>query len=341
MVREIGSEFWSEAFSGEAFSVLEKYKGEQRYYMSGRTALYEILSDIKKNKKCEIAYLPAYCCDSMVLPFLAHDIKVVYYEIVIEDGFKALIDPEFKCDILFTVDYFGYKNISESVPNAVHIHDVTHSFLTEPTYKEVDYYFGSLRKWGPIAGAGMACKVKGNFQTEMSKVINDSYYDLRNKGYDLKNRFMHKAENTKEEFLKLFAAAEELLDEDYQGYAADKKSMDVVNYIYSYKNQRRKNAARLINGLTSSRLIELVYPVLGAEDVPLFVPIIVKKGMRNELRKFLIENQVYCPVHWPKHNGMVDDIYDNELSLICDQRYSEEDMDRIIELVKAFEKGNE
>lgn len=32
-------------------------------------------------------------------------------------------------------------------------------------------------------------------------------------------------------------------------------------------------------------------------------------------------------------------IYKNELSLICDQRYTEEDMNRIVETIKAFMEG--
>lgn len=77
-------------------------------------------------------------------------------------------------------------------------------------------------------------------------------------------------------------------------------------------------------------------------DVPLFVPILVKKGYRDSLRNYLIAHQIYCPVHWPVseyHREVTKDgriIYEEELSLVCDQRYSIADMKREIKTIKQF-----
>ena len=65
-------------------------------------------------------------------------------------------------------------------------------------------------------------------------------------------------------------------------------------------------------------------------DCPLFVPIVVSKN-RNKVRQKLIEHKIYCPVHWPHPNVACEsNLYDLELSLVCDQRYTERDMERII-----------
>ena len=74
-------------------------------------------------------------------------------------------------------------------------------------------------------------------------------------------------------------------------------------------------------------------------DCPLFVPILVEN--RNELRKYLISKNIYCPVHWPisSLHKLSDEeryIYDHEISLVCDQRYNLEDMDYICECIKEF-----
>ena len=55
----------------------------------------------------------------------------------------------------------------------------------------------------------------------------------------------------------------------------------------------------------------------------------------------LIKNKVYCPNHWEipeviKKNYQRD-IYNMELSLICDQRYCEKDVERYINLIKYEE----
>ena len=73
----------------------------------------------------------------------------------------------------------------------------------------------------------------------------------------------------------------------------------------------------------------------------MFVPVLVPYGKRDELRKYLIENEIYCPVHWPeskyhKLDERTEYIYQNELSLVCDQRYTESDMNRIVEVIKTY-----
>ncbi len=320
--------------------IWEKYKGDKRFYVSGRTALDAIIEDIKITKSCKKAYLPSYCCDSMVLPFLRHGMQIEYYDVRVENGFKAEIDPNYECDIILTVDYFGYENTKRILPQAVHIHDVTHSFLRDPAYDKADYYFASLRKWGPIAGAGIACKTNSKFEISISNKKNDRFTSLRNQAYQLKEQYINRGIGEKKEFLNMFAEAEELLDEDYAGYVAEEDVCLKAGVFEGIDKQRRDNARLLTEGLRESNIVELVYPEVKETDVPLFVPVIVKNGLRNDLRKFLIENAVYCPVHWPVHNDKSKEIYDNELSLICDQRYNSADMQREIDLIEQFEREN-
>ena len=71
--------------------------------------------------------------------------------------------------------------------------------------------------------------------------------------------------------------------------------------------------------------------------MPLFIPVFLEN--RSEVRKKMFSNNIFTPVHWPyesdKLNGEVKNlIYDKELSLICDQRYSLEDMERQIKVIK-------
>ena len=69
-------------------------------------------------------------------------------------------------------------------------------------------------------------------------------------------------------------------------------------------------------------------------DCPLFVPIVIAKEKRNAIRKKLIDNQIYCPVHWPHPNAECQsNLYEMELSLVCDQRYNGDDMKRIVEVL--------
>ena len=56
-------------------------------------------------------------------------------------------------------------------------------------------------------------------------------------------------------------------------------------------------------------------------DSLLFVPIILEHDLRDKLRKYLIEKQVYLPIHWPLEER-INNVFEKELSLICDQRYT-------------------
>ena len=41
-------------------------------------------------------------------------------------------------------------------------------------------------------------------------------------------------------------------------------------------------------------------------------------------------------MQYQKINNNVKEIYDNELSLVCDQRYTERDMEYLVEIVNDF-----
>ena len=68
----------------------------------------------------------------------------------------------------------------------------------------------------------------------------------------------------------------------------------------------------------------------------------VKDGKRDALRSYLLSRDIYCPVHWPlseQHVGLSErakEIYAEELSLVCDQRYKDEDMERTVQEIQKF-----
>ena len=107
--------------------------------------------------------------------------------------------------------------------------------------------------------------------------------------------------------------------------------------------KRKENGEVLINGLKDVSDIKLIFQSVD-KNIPLFIPILIQED-RAELRQYLIENRIYCPIHWPKsthHKGIsrrAERLYRQELSLICDQRYSTDDMNRIVECIRDFYKN--
>ena len=99
------------------------------------------------------------------------------------------------------------------------------------------------------------------------------------------------------------------------------------------KSKRMENASFLHDELEKLGIKHTYNP----ESVPLFIPVFL--GNRSEVRKKMFSNNIFTPVHWPyesdKLNGTIkNQLYETEISLICDQRYSLEDMKRQIEVLE-------
>ena len=337
---EIGSEFWGRTCEKAGLPVWQNYKGDKRFYMSGRTALYGVIEDIIENRKCTTAYLPEYCCHTMIVPFLMHGIQVEIYPVVADGGLTSIIDKGYQCDIVLTTDFFGYQGNACILPEAVHIHDVTHSLLSKPAYYKPDYTYGSFRKWGPVAGAGFACKHAGIFSRKKDMPEHTSYMELRKKGFKNKEKYMNQETDNKSLFLEAFHEAEILLEHNFIDYKADNESLYAASCLQDSTGRRRDNAKWLTAHLVKSRIAAPIFPSVQADDVPLFVPVLIDGGIRNQLKQYLIENRVYTPVHWPllhMVHKMTKELYENELSLICDQRYTIQDMQRQLSLILDFE----
>lgn len=342
MLKEIGSEFWN----------TEPTRRDKVYLLSGRTALEFIIRDVIRNYHISSVLLPSYCCHTMIEPFCRHGIKVRFYDIfVAEDGQLSADVPEISNgEIFYYMTYFGFHKIEgisiENVRNAaeVIIEDCTHSWLAESRLECSDYSYASYRKWTGLSGIASASKYNGFF-IDLPIRRNEKYCDLRREAAALKRNYIEDGIGDKRIFLSLFNEAEELLEEDYIGYAPEPEAIaKFVNIdVNGLKQARVNNASILLDGLKEIDGIGLIFNEISENDVPLFVPILVPSG-RTELRRFLIEKSIYCPVHWPLsayHKGISDRanvLYEQELSIICDQRYTEEDMDRIVSAVQSFWK---
>lgn len=328
-MREIGSEFWLER---EPANTPHR---EGCNVLSGRTAIDLIIQDIAKERAVRSVYMPAWGCDSMIAPFLAHGTLIRFYDV----GHLDFIDYT---DIFYVTNYFGYENTIDidivsrfKAKGAIILYDRTHSFLMEnDLYLELaDYSFASIRKWMGVVSGAIVNSVKD------CQLKPCPYLECKEKAMRMKKAFIEGDTSVdKQVFLSLYGEFGHHLAEDYQNYEMD----DLSYALYKTENfaairlKRRENAKYLHKNLRGVRFIG----ELTDNAVPLFVPIFFDTTeQRNAVRKKLIEAQIYCPIHWSKpalipSNFEVNKIYDTELSLICDQRYGLSDMQRIVETIK-------
>jgi hypothetical protein len=329
---EIGSEFWYK--KGE-----KKYVDSNNVYvLSGRTALEYIIRDMKaENPNIRSVYFPDYYCDSMILPFIRHKIDVMFYHIYTNKaGFHIAYNANY-CDIVYLIDYFGYRiaevtNIAEKVYGTGKklIYDATH-MLNGMERIKCDYVFCSYRKW--FYSNAAVVKKNAPFLIPPPKKINASYVLLREQASKVKRDYIEGKLHSKQLFLDCFGRAEEILDRDYEDYGTE----EFPTFNEEIILRRKRNAGIILQELRKATKSFLIIETIEADDCPLFVPILIPTGNRDKVRRRLIKQKIYCPVHWPLseyHKGVKNQLYVEELSLVCDQRYDIEDMIRECEEVK-------
>ena len=334
---EIGSEFWAVPTAESEYGL---FPDAAQWFLSGRSALQAIIQELES---CHSVAMPAWCCDSMVKPFADAGIAVRFYPVYpTSTGLRQELRTD--CDALFLMDYFGYTGPRPdlSAYRGVVIRDVTHS-LFSASCADADYYFGSLRKWVGVWTGGYAWTKDGHaLPTGHDSDL--GYTALREQAMQQKRRYINGYPDAQgntaagKGYLKLFAAAEDCLDRAGVAPAAERDVLLARRLdVGQIRTRRRTNAAVLRAAFPDW----LIFPEMRETDCPMFVPVLVPDGRRNDLRQFLIKNEIYCPVHWPvsEHHRLDERerfLYDNALSLVCDQRYGAGDMERMVRTIKLL-----
>lgn len=349
---EIGSYFIIEETIGEYNDTLEFYLNQfaqhKIYFDSGRSAIRFVCGLSSK----KTVLLPDYLCDSMIQPFVEENFKIDFYKI--DDNLEPIIKSIKAGEnygIFVHLGYFGNKSsdklydtirVFKSLETLV-IEDITHSLFSKTKLStNSDYYVCSIRKWLGVPDGGI---LLSNHQIQLQlNFFNSELLEYYNKGSKLKkNKDTIKTFN--ESYLEHFAKAEETLNQSNVIYSISSLSKDIL-HRYDFKKMvsiRQENAAYLSHELNELGLKTLQFDF----DLftPLFIPIFFANSIeRDYYKSHLIKSGIYTPIHWrkPIHKDINNELYDLELSIPCDQRYTLEDMKKIItEIKKIMEIRND
>lgn len=335
---EIGSEFSTNSSIGGKNEYFKITDCPMRFVMSGRAGLTLIAREI--STEISSIMMPDYCCGSMVAPFVKQGFDISFY-----NAFDLYnVDTSGNDKAILIMNYFGFMSddvlkfvLRCKTEGLTVIVDATQTaFSKNPIYDLADYILISYRKWFDCLCATVYSK-KG-FTVNNMRIENRNYTNTWRSAAILKEKYLNSSLGDKQEFLKLFKKANELLDEDYTDYAAEVSEIEKLRNVDSEKlrNMRKMNAEYLIKEvkrLSDFYGVNLMFDAVKDEDCPLFVPILVENRRRISIRNELIKNNVYCPVHWPidqRYPYKETSFHKKELSLICDQRYGLEEMKRQI-----------
>lgn len=321
---------------------------DRTFLASGRACLKVIITAEELAGKTVL--LPAYLCDSVLLPFKEKKVKMVFYrvnhQLIIDqkDLFEKI--KKEKPDAVVIIHYFGWiqprvetiiKRMRKQSPNCVVIEDLVQSYLTSYQPRG-DYWFNSYRKFLPVAD--------GAFVTGKKKVGEPA--ESAASGVRLMAMLLKNMPGMKSLARRLFQTYE------HRGVNRGISSMSWFSrYIIkrvdenAVKNIRRKNYQHLARLLTKEAGketdIPVLFPKLPEGVCPLGLPVIVKD--RDAVRRRLIQQKIYCPVHWDlptdisKKKFPVSHVVSEHIFTIpIDQRYTKEDMERIARCLKKIKQ---
>ena len=364
-MREIGSDFhfvpwWPGGRHGGPDVVPTGYP-DTAYLASGRDALHWIIGSLRLPVGAEVL-LPAYLCEEVLNPFLAHGMRVRFYGVtrdlqVDTADLAAKLSPETRA--LLFIDYYGFRlqlptSLIESAgSHTVVVENATHSFLSQPDHSAVrgQVRFASYRKLLPLPnGAVVSWDARrlpaiAPVGTRMSVRYMGALWS-RCAGAALKTLWLQRpAVYPKAVFRKLFSLSENLLDTYSKpaGMARISRRMLRSLDLEEIVEARRRNYRYLLERLDFSDDLRPLYPNLADGVCPLGFPVLV--GDRDSLMSRLISKGVYATVHW-ELPAAVDrqefpdawHVSDHVLTIPVDQRYVEEDMARIVELVSSHKR---
>ena len=337
--KEIGSEFWDVPV---AETENDLFPGDTRWFVSGTGALEYIIRDIQAAGAFKCVGVPSWCCSCMIQPFADAGITVVFYPVYLDSDRRLTCDYSAVsgCDATLVLSYFGYEGMRTlGQPGGIRIRDLTHS-LFSGAREDAQYCFGSLRKWAGFWTGGYAWK-QGAWRDAVPVPPPDAeYLRCRNAAMSMKQDYL-KGNTHRKDYLAMYEAGEDFLDRCGIMGSCDRdislaRRLDAAGI----RTRRRENARILLEELRDAA----IFPELGEHDCPMFVPIVLPdRESRDGLRRFLIENEMYCPVHWPVSELHVLGekercLYERGLSIVCDQRYEAEDMMRIVDALRAYRK---
>lgn len=346
---EIGSEFHANSVPRGTNTYIELANWSKRYVLSGRTGLHLIAEEIKP--RVAHILLPDYCCGSMIAPFVSQGFRISFYSAF--DLERVTVDDA--ADAVLIMDYFGFLSTKTSafakqlreLAKIVILDATQTAFSHSPAYAFADYIVVSYRKWFDSLCAAVYSRC--GFATTERTAGHPLYVDTWRQAASLKAQYVKRGEGDKQQFLSLYAKANSFLDTQYRALSADDLEIDVAECADSafVRDRRRTNAKILmdeVKRLEKRYDIRLMYSDMQDEDCPLFVPILVEEQKRADIRAELSKNHVYCPCHWPidyRYPYQETCYHKGEISLICDQRYGDEEIQfQIMALRRALDASN-
>lgn len=315
------------------------------FFDSARSGLRFLL----KQLNCGMALLPSYICDSVTACF---DKKQLLFYKINEDFSIDMDDFREKLrqgiGIVYLMHYFGALQSSAILKELqllkeqydfVIIEDTTHSIFTK-CHTIGDYCICSLRKWFPIPNGGVLYsneQIPGEEQTvQFERRTAGTVFEAM----ILKHLFLKENLDCNSMYRKKFVSEELFLDNTEEVFRISRISEELLNcFSISELKQKRKENLKILCDFLQEKGYSNV--LRGDGFVPLTCPVYMEN--RDEFRSYLMENRIYCAVHWPLSDSIenpwieqVQNMSEHMISLPIDQRYGEKELEYMKKVIENY-----
>lgn len=291
---------------------------------SGRHALEYILRSIGVNAKR--VFVPYYTCDVVLQPLKRLDIDYQFYHINQNLEIDSLPNLR-KGDYVIINNYFGIKDdyikqISGDLKDILIVDNA--QALYAPVLQGIKSFYSPRKYFGVPDGGMVYTSESSGIELEQAVSYDQSSHLLKRIDVDPSAGYADFKKNAlvlrELPMMKMSKLSQRLLS-----------SIDFENA----RGKRRANYKILNESLGVCNLLQL--PDMDSFSTPMVYPFLT---WNKEARQRLLDNKIYVATYWPnvmewcKSNMIEYDLAKYILPLPIDQRYGEEEMRYIIDLLK-------
>ena len=355
MKKEIGSIFpLSDAVLSKAESEKATYKGDRLYYSLCREALYDIAKAM--GYVGNIVLIPAYTCQTVITPFEEAGWRCEYYSIsrllrIDAQSLLRLVE-EYHPTLVVVHPYFGME-LDENEKTLLTkikkqdidiVVDLTQCLFSTKEYSFASFIVASYRKWMPIPDGGYLKCLSQKVVISQPESDNKEFSEREIAAMYLRGQYFRNGEKrTKAISIHLSKVADYIAGNNISPHKMSQVAYNLLSEHDIDKNQRSRysNYTYLFEHIYESSIVKKACKSLAeVTTAPLYFTIYVQD--RQVLQCKLAQDAIYAPVIWPVEDErvLIDDdvkyIYEHLLAIPCDQRYDEDDMKRIVEIINKY-----
>lgn len=346
---EQGSEIQLLSYQPVENPVPEPWKGKRRFYASGRDALRALLA-YGVYLGWERLWVPSYFCQEVVAALSSAGIALKIYTDAPTENELILEDCDFvPGDVVLVVNYFGLRSKQQlNQKGILTIEDHTHDPWSDWAFhSEADWCIASLRKTLPLPDGAVLWSPVGRSLPPPSPITDERSQAslMKFASMVLKQLYLDGYPIGKNVFRQLATAGERhIASGKISGMSSWALDLLYSFPISSWREARCSNYQVLLDCLNDLEWVTMLQSPNAADICPFSVILIFDSHQRrNHIRQRLIDVNVYPSILWSLEEGVVNgipechiDLSRRMLSIHCDMRYSEQDMERVAQLIRSF-----